>query len=213
MAALFRTTVRTMPKISVRLALTAAILFSLLWQPKNLRAEDDQYETFYFHSPVPLGLEAIRVMPKKKMVYLLASAENQTLDGLQVNRAPHVGRVSRSDGSPVKTYPSGLDFRVTATALPNDFKGVDQFQVTTHEPMNDFLLGLKFKLKAFRGLKMVELTPANVKLIGVPSYQSYEERVYRVSFDTPNLPVDVRLVLEVYAADGTRLTRFHLEML
>jgi hypothetical protein len=213
MAALFRTTVRTMPKISVRLALTAAILFSLLWQPKNLRAEDDQYETFYFHSPVPLGLEAIRVMPTKKMVYLLASAENQTLDGLQVNRAPHVGRVSRSDGSPVKTYPSGLDFRVTATALPNDFKGVDQFQVTTHEPMNDFLLGLKFKLKAFRGLKMVELTPANVKLIGVPSYQSYEERVYRVSFDTPNLPVDVRLVLEVYAADGTRLTRFHLEML
>jgi hypothetical protein len=213
MAALFRTTVRTMPKTSVRLALTAAILFSLLWQPKNLRAEDDQYETFYFHSPVPLGLEAIRVMPKKKMVYLLASAENQTLDGLQVNRAPHVGRVSRSDGSPVKTYPSGLDFRVTATALPNDFKGVDQFEVTNRGSMNDFLLGLKFKLKAFRGLKMVELTPANVKLIGVPSYQSYEERVYRVSFDTPNLPVDVRLVLEVYAADGTRLTRFHLEML
>jgi hypothetical protein len=213
MAALFGATVRTMRKTSVRLALTATILLSLFWNPKNLRADDDQYETFFFHSPVPLGLEAIRVMPSKKMVYLLASAENQTLDGIQVNRAPHVGFVARSDGSPVKSYPSGLDFRVTATALPNDFKGVDQFQVTSNESMNDFLLGLKFKLKVFRGLKKKELTPTNVKLIGVPAYQSYEERVYRVSFDTPNLPVDARLVLEVYSADGTRLTRFHLEML
>jgi hypothetical protein len=213
MAALFRATVHTMRKTSVRLVLTATILFSLMWQPKTLRADDDQYETFLFHSPVPLGLEAIRVMPMKKMVYVLASVENQTLDGLQVNRAPHVGFVARSDGSPVKSYPSGLDFRVTATALPNDFKGVDQDEVTTQESMNDFLLGLKFKLKVFRGLKMVELTPTNVKLIGVPSYQSYDERVYRVSFDTPNLPVDARLVLEVYDSNGTRLTRFHLEML
>jgi hypothetical protein len=79
--------------------------------------------------------------------------------------------------------------------------------------MNDFLLGLKFKLKVFRGLHMQQLTPSNVKLIGVPAYETYEERVYRVTFDTPDLPVDARLVLEVYDADGTRLTRFHLEML
>jgi hypothetical protein len=202
-----------MRKNSVRLALLAMILLSLMWQSKTLRADDDQYETFFFHSPVPLGLEAIQILPTKKRVYLLASVENQTLDGLQVNRAPHVGSVSRSDGSPVKSYPAGLDFRVTASALPNDFRGVDQDEVTTHESMNDFLLGLKFKLKVFRGLHMQQLTPSNVKLIGVPAYETYEERVYRVTFDTPDLPVDARLVLEVYDADGTRLTRFHLEML
>jgi hypothetical protein len=60
---------------------------------------------------------------------------------------------------------------------------------------------------------MTEISPTNVKLIGVPSYQPYDERIYRLSFDTPNVPVDARLVLEVYDSSGTRLTRFHLEIL
>ena len=79
--------------------------------------------------------------------------------------------------------------------------------------MNEFLLGLKFKLKIFRGLQMKTVNPSNVKLIGVPSYEPYDERVYRVSFETPDLPVDARLVLEVFDSTGTRLTRFHLEIL
>lgn len=206
-------TVLTMRKSTLRLALTAMIVVSLLWQPLALSAQDDSFEEFSFHSPVPLGLDCIRVMPSKKTVYLLASAENQTLDGLKISRDPHVARVLRVDGSEVKSYPSALDFRVTASALPNDFRGIDEYEIQSKHSMNEFLLGLKFKLKVFQGLQMKTIAPANVKLIGVPSYEPYDERVYRVSFETPDLPVDARLVLEVYDSTGTRLTRFHLEML
>jgi hypothetical protein len=206
-------TVLTMREISLRLALIATILLSSLLQPFSLRADDDQHEAFYFHSPVPLGIDAVRILPSRRIVYLLASAENQSLDGIKVDRTPHIGRVARSDGSEVKSYPGALDFRVTATALPNDFRGIDEFDIKSEQPINQFLLGLKFKLKIYRGLHLRTVAPTNVNLIGVPSDQPFDERVYRVSFDTPNLPVDARLVLEVYDANGTRLTRFHLEML
>jgi hypothetical protein len=202
-----------MRETTLRLALIAAILFASLAQPSSLRAHDDQDEEFNFHSPVPLGLDAIHVLELKKTVYLLASAENQSLDGLHVSRVPHFASVVRTDGSEVKTYPGALDFRVTATAIPNEFIGIPEYEISSHQSINDFLLGLKFRLKIFRGLKMTEISPANVRLIGVPSYQPYDERIFRVSFDTPNLPVDARLVLEVYDSSGTRLTRFHLEIL
>src|SRR5947209_3351386 len=115
-------TVLTMRQTSFRLALTVTLVVTMLLQPFSVRAEDDQHEAFYFHSPVPLGVDSIRLMPSKKVVYLLASAENQTLDGLHVERGPHVGRVARVDGTDVKTYPEALDFRVTATSLPNEFQ-------------------------------------------------------------------------------------------
>jgi hypothetical protein len=206
-------TVFTMRRTFFRLLLTGALVVATLSQPFSLRADDEQHEAFYFHCPVPLGVDSVRLMPSKKVVYLLASAENQTLDGLKIYREAHLGRVSRVDGSDVASYPAQLDFRVTATSLPNDFQGVDQFAINSKQSMNAFLLGMKFKLKIFRGLKMKVVTPTNVKLIGVPSYQPYDERVYRVSFDTPDVPVDARMVLEVYDSAGTRLTRFHLEML
>src|SRR3569833_2352430 len=114
-------TVLTMREISLRLALTATILLTSLWQPFSLRADDDQHEAFYFHSPVPMGIDAIKLLPGKRIVYLLASAENQSLDGIKVDRAPHIGRVARTDGSEVKSFPGALDFRVTASALANEF--------------------------------------------------------------------------------------------
>jgi hypothetical protein len=208
-----RATELTMRETFLRLALTATILFPSLAQPSLLRADDDQYEELSFHSPVPLGLDAVRVAELKRTVYLLASAENQSLDGLHISRQPHFARAVRSDGTDVKTYPGAMDFRVTASAIPNDFTGVLEYEINSKQSMNDFLLGLKFRLKIFRGIKMTEISPTNVKLIGVPSYQPYDERIYRLSFDTPNVPVDARLVLEVYDSSGTRLTRFHLEIL
>ena len=206
-------TVLTMREISLRLALTATILLTSLWQPFSLRADDDQHEAFYFHSPVPMGIDAIKLLPGKRIVYLLASAENQSLDGIKVDRTPHIGRVARTDGSEVKSFPGALDFRVTASALANEFRGIDEYEIKSQQPIYDFLLGLKFKLKLYRGLHLQFFFFFFVLLIGVPSDQPYDERVYRVSIETPNLPVDARLVLEVYDGHGTRLTRFHLEML
>ena len=195
------------------LAVAATILITSFGQPSLLRAGDDKTEPIFFHAPVPLGVEALRIEPSKKTVYVMASVENQTLDGLHIYRQPHLGRVVRVDGSEVKTYPETLDFRVTISSMASDFQGIEPYPVTNHQSLNDLLLGLKFRLKVFRGLKMKEVDPATVRLIGVPAYEPYGERVYRVSFTTPDVPVDARMVLEVFDSSGTRLTRFHLEML
>jgi len=209
----------SMLKPQMRLALAVAVLTSIVLQPALLRAgagddlADDQELAFFFHNPVPLGVDAVRLQPMKKTVYILASAENPSLDGVHIFRSPHKGRVVRVDGSAVKYYPDNLDFRVTATSIPSDFLGVEPYETETKQDINTFLLGMKFKLKVFRGLTMKELKPKNIKLIGVPAQQDFNERVYRVSFDTPEIPVDARLVLEVFDATGARLTRFHFEML
>ena len=83
-------------------------------------------------------------------------------------------------------------------------------------PRAEWLFGedVKRVALAMRELSsLTEIDPANVRLIGVPAYEPYAERVYRVSFNTPNVPVDERLVLEVFDSAGTRLSRFHLEIL
>jgi hypothetical protein len=79
--------------------------------------------------------------------------------------------------------------------------------------MNSFLLGMNFRLKIYRGLKVSVMKPERVHLIGVPADQPFEERVYKVAFDTNEIPLDARLVLEVTGPDGARLSRFHLEVL
>src|SRR3954466_14485141 len=79
--------------------------------------------------------------------------------------------------------------------------------------LNSFLLGMHFRLKVHRGLKVSVIKPENVHLIGVPADQPFEERVYKVAFDTNDLPLDARLVLEVTGPDGEKLSRFHLEVL
>lgn len=196
----------------VRLIGCLVVLVAFSTGPLAVRA-DEPKEEFYFHAPVPLGVEAVRIAETKKTVYLLASVENQSFDGLHVMRDPHEGRVQRVDGSVVQNYPAALDFRVTATAMVSDFEGIEPDTIHSKQPLNDFLLGMQFRLKVFRGLHMTVLKPLNVKIIGVPAYQPYDERIYRVSFDTPKIPVDARLVLEVLDSDGQRLSRFHLEML
>jgi len=208
-----RLTVPSMRKSPSRRAFAAAVLVTALWQPRFVIAGGDQNDGFYLHCPVPLGVDAVRLESLKKTVYVMASVENQTLDGLHVVRAAHVGHVVRIDGSEVKTYPNALNFRVTASVLANDLQGIVPYTVSNQQGLNEFLLGWKFKLKIFRALKMTVIEPVNVKLIGVPAYEASRERVYRVNFETPNLPVDARLVLEVFDASGNRLTRFHLEML
>ena len=78
--------------------------------------------------------------------------------------------------------------------------------------VSDYLLRLQFRVKIFRALQVTVLQPKLVKLVGIPGDVSYDERIYRVSFDLGEVPVADRIVLEVLSPAGHRLTRFHLDM-
>jgi hypothetical protein len=165
-----------------------------------------------FHAVVPLGHDTLRLEPAKKVVCLLASAEAIGFEGLQ--RREDNGRVlvTSANGEPVKHYPEVIDFRVTASARKKKLAESDEapYPVHAEQPVNDYLLGLKFRLVIFHGLEARVLEPAAVKLIGVPADVPYDERVYRVSFNVGKVAVEDRMVLEVLDPDGNRVSKFPL---
>lgn len=173
----------------------------------------DQQNIFWYTAPLPLGADGFQLLPARKTFYLLASVEDSDFDRLQVSRVRESKFVIDAAGDVWKHYPDELTFRVTATALQTDLTGLDMDTLNESVSLEDLLLGLKFRLKAYRGLNVQILTPKSVKLIGVPADVNYDERIYRVKFDTEEMPLDTRLVLEILSPDGQLLSRMHLELL
>lgn len=166
-----------------------------------------------YRSPLPLGAQGFELRPANRIFFLLASAEVPLLDNLRITRASAGGSVVAADGTPLNSYPAEVDFRVTASASDSVMITSQLDPVEYNGDVGSFLLGLRFRLKVYRALKFHIVEPSRVSLIGVPSDLPYDERVYRVSFDTENIPCDARLVLEVLTPSGDRLGRFHLELL
>lgn len=204
-------------QVSRTVAFAAAALFFLAALPGTMSGSkaaatspDVAYE---FHSVLPLGSDMFVVDGKKGSVLLLASAVSPQLEGWRRINQGGSRFLYTADGQRVRTYPEHVQFRVTASALdraPGD--DYDPVTVKTSLPLNDYLLGLQFQVRIFHGLKMQVVSPAEVHMLGVPADIPYNERIYRVSFDLPQVPVQDRMVLEVLAPDGTRLSRFHYEL-
>jgi hypothetical protein len=170
-------------------------------------------DTLLFRSPLPLGADAYELKPLNRRFFLMASADNPEFNKCKVTRAHLGGTVIGADGTEMRHYPEQLSFRVTASAIESEMLPSDIDPVNYKGDMNSFLLGLKFRLKVYRGLKMNIVQPERVHLAGVPADLPFDERVYKIAFDTNDLPLDARLVLEVFGPDGEPLSRFHLEML
>ncbi|HYE26055.1 MAG TPA: hypothetical protein VEG32_12740 [Clostridia bacterium] len=202
----------SMRKHAARLALVIIALTSCYAAAAQL-AIVEQPSEFTFQAPVPLGAEHFKLLPSKRDFHLMASVETEAFDGVHVLRSRANPSVTRPDGTPMSSYPESLQFRVTASALKGDAPIGEPTKVSSETDMNQYLLGMRFRLKVFRGIDMQMVEPTATQLIGVPPDQPFEERVYRVTFDTRNVPLDARLVLEVLAPDGERLCRFHLEVL
>lgn len=191
------------------------ILFSLATSLPLLAqvpTSDDPNRVFWMKTPLPLGAEQITLQPSGKKFLLLGCIEDQRFNRLEVSRVQKSPFVIDAAGEVWRNYPKQVTFRVTASAIEPTLLSVDSYSVNESGDMNSFLLGLHFRLKSFRGLHMTELQPSSVSLIGVPADIPYGERVYRVSFDTGEFPVDSRLVMEVLSPQGQLLTRFHLEL-
>ncbi len=173
----------------------------------------DQHAVLQYRFPLPLGADGFVVEPQHRPFFLLASAEDPGHQNLLVRRVNLGGSVTAADGTQLRHYPDELRFRVTASALDPSMLSSDVEPISYSGDMNSLLLGLRFRLKVYRALHMRVIRPTRVVEIGMPSDVPYDERVYRVAFDTGDIPVDARLVLEVISPTGERLSRFHLELL
>lgn len=191
------------------------VLFSLVTAVAALAQipnSDSPNQVFWMNTPLPLGAEQINLKPSGQHFMLLGCIEDRRFNRLQVSRVRRSPFVIDAAGDVWTHYPDEITFRVTATAIDSGMLQVDSQNVHESGDLNSFLLGLHFRLKSFRGLQMAELQPSSVRLIGVPADVPYQERIYRVSFDTGKFPVSDRLVMEVLSPKGQLLTRFHLEL-
>lgn len=168
---------------------------------------------YEFHSLMPLGSEMFLLDGYKGSILLMATAVSPELEGWKrVNYGGSRFLFAR-DGSRPETYPRQVQFRVTASASERVPISYDPLSVKSPAPLNDFLLGLQFRIKIFHGLHVRVVQPADIHMIGVPADLPYKERIYRVSFHLPPVPVQDRMVLEVISPDGARLARFHFELM
>jgi hypothetical protein len=163
-------------------------------------------------SPVPLGTAGLELLPSHKTFMLLASAISPSMNGMRVTRVGR-GSVVQPDGTPVRYFPNNIDFRVTATTMHDGLLTPDRDKIHESTEPEEMLSQLRFRLKVYRGLKNTIIKPHSVRMVGVPAKEPYPERVYQISFDTKNTPVEARCVLEVLSPKGELLARFHLELL
>lgn len=185
-----------------------ALLFALSASAGQKGA--DRTETL--HSTIPAGYEILKLQPSGTNLFLLGLIECPELEGAQhVSDGPHA-RIVAADGSSLDHFPRFLNFRLTASLRKELLDSSSDGSVTTQNP-RQFLLKLGFVLKGYDGLLSYELHPQSVQLIGVPADIPYDERVFRVSFDVGSRSISDRFVLEVLSPEGTRIARFHFELL
>ncbi|HWR14411.1 MAG TPA: hypothetical protein VN577_06265 [Terriglobales bacterium] len=162
---------------------------------------------------VPLGIESFRLVPAKTNFYLMASAETQDFIGLaRVIDGKKSYLVTGSRRQRVKFYPDQLHFRLTASAR-EDLVRDTPFDTESKLTLEDLLVKLKFRVKIFHGLQYRYVEPESVDEIGMPPNVPYDERIYRIGFKIGKVPIEDRVVMEVFSPAGERLCKFHLDLL
>jgi hypothetical protein len=165
-----------------------------------------------FHANTPAGYDVLLIKPGYNVLTFLGLIECPELEGAQQAAQGEKARIVNADGTPLARFPSNFSFRITASLQKTLLiEPMDTLKLS--EEPQDLLLNLKFRLKAYRSLQAREISAESVQMIGVPADIAYDERVYRVSFNLPDLPVTDRFVLEVLSPNGVRLTKFHFDLL
>ena len=165
-----------------------------------------------FHTITPSGYNIVQLSPSGSTVELLALVECPEIEGMkQVSEGLNAHVVS-AQGVPVYHFPRHFSFRVTAT-LRKLIPEPPDLIISTEEDPQQFLLHLKFRLKAYNALRMHPIEPESVSIIGVPQDIAYDERVFRVQFDVDNLPVTDRVILETVSPEGETLSHFPFGLL
>jgi hypothetical protein len=194
-----------------RRLLMPAFLCLCLWSTSGGSAQTSR--VFAYNGRIPLGIESFRLQPAGRDFYLMASVENPGFDGLY-RLTDHLGHdhLYSTGDKPVTAYPSSVQFRLTASSRE---KLVDDHPFDTRAKLgvDDLLKQLHFRVKVFHALDYRYVKPTSVEEVGIPNDIPYDERIYQIRFDLGHVPIEDRIVLEVFSPTGERLCKFHLDLL
>jgi hypothetical protein len=168
--------------------------------------------TWHLHARIPLGSDTLKIQQSSQLITLLATAESPEFEGWSLDGLRSTPVLLDVSHKPVHALPKSISFRVTASARDRMEDG-NPLQVESAETLDQFLLGLHFRVQVFRGMQKREIEPASTRLIGVPADEQSDERIYRTNFNLGDVRPDDRIVLLVLDSAGHRLTKFHLEFL
>ena len=165
-----------------------------------------------FRAVTNLDNDAIRLLPSRKVLNLLATLECRELERLQLISEGQKKWVADLSGQPAKHYPPAMVFRFTIGSFDKSAEKIPYEMQTSLTPQ-EFASKLKFRLRIFHGLEELTLYPATQRIIGVPPHMPYDERIYRVEFQLKDVPVEDRMLFEVLDPDGKRVTKFGVQLL
>jgi len=143
------------------------------------------------------------LQPAKTRIALLATAECPGLEGVRPRLLAAAesgdggvsGKVYGKDGKAMTYFPRRISFRVTATAREKLIE-LDPFDVESNMDLNQYLLGLTFKLRAYHGIDVRNFPATKVQLLGPPAKVPYDARSFRVAFNLDKVSIEDRLVLD-----------------
>lgn len=164
------------------------------------------------HSAMPAGYDVITLRPSGANLSLMGLIECPKLEGAQQVSEGTKAKVISADGERINKFPSHFNFRITAS-LRKIILDKPAIAVNVPDDPYDLLLKLRFRIKAYRGLEMREITPDSVELIGMPASVRYDERVYRIGVNLGDAPITDRVVIDVLTPEGKFLTHFPFTVL
>ncbi len=164
------------------------------------------------HSAMPAGYDIVVLKPSGSNLSLMALIECPELEGAQHVSSGLQAKMISAGGVRMDKFPHHFNFRITAS-LHKTIQDVPVTSVNVPDDPRDLLLKLRFRVKAYHGLKVREILADSVNLIGMPSDVPYDERVYRISIDIKDAPISDRFVIDVLTPEGELLTHFPFSLL
>jgi hypothetical protein len=164
------------------------------------------------HSAMPAGYDVVALRPSNANLSLMGLIECPELEGAQQISEGTKAKVISAGGERMNKFPSHFNFRITAS-LRKVILDKPMSAITVPDDPYDLLLKLKFRIKAYHGLEMREVTPDSVELIGMPASVRYDERVYRIGVNLGDAPITDRVVIDILTPEGKFITHFPFTVL
>ncbi|MGC2694726.1 MAG: hypothetical protein WA738_02960 [Candidatus Angelobacter sp.] len=164
------------------------------------------------HSATPAGYDVVVLKPSGITIALMGLIECPELEGAQHIAAGSNAKLLSADGETMKTFPNHFSFRITATLQKVSHQDAADTLQFRGDP-RDLLLKLRFRVKAYSGLRMREIIPESIDLIGMPADVPYNERVYRVTIKNTKMAITDRVVIEILSPQGETMTHFPFNLL
>ncbi|MCU1286670.1 MAG: hypothetical protein JWO13_3020 [Acidobacteriales bacterium] len=195
-----------LPQVVVLLALAIPI-----GVPTGALAQNPDDGT-QLHAAMPLGGDSIILQPAKRRLNMLATVECKDFENIKLVGTGGTKKVLDTDGNPVKQYPPELGVRFTVGSRTVSQEPTPNTVEATTD-VDHFQSNLQFRLKVFHGIHATVLEPTEMKMIGIPADIPADERIYHLTFKLPDVPVEDRIMFEVLDENGTRVAKFHLQLM